>query len=250
MIFLDRILHSSWKPERFPKYPRIKKSEFRSWNEQMFKKYTNERIYYHPNPIIRFIERRRVKQILSELNPIKSSDLILAAGCGEGYIEKQIAKGHLVLVDLSKEAIYRAKENLNERKNVKFVIADLERLPFSSSTFDKIECSEVIEHVYSPENVMRELKRVLKKGGILVASFPNEPLINFLKKILIYLRIFNIFFPNVPKDMTKEWHLHAFELNRFKEIADKIGWKVISAESLPFGFLPIRYVVKCKKVNE
>ena len=45
------------------------------------------------------------------------------------------------------------------------VITDAECLPFPSNLFDRIECDAVLEHVECPEQVIREIKRVLAPGG-------------------------------------------------------------------------------------
>jgi len=45
------------------------------------------------------------------------------------------------------------------------VVADAEQLPFSSSTFQRVECDAVLEHVRNPCKVMREIRRVLAPGG-------------------------------------------------------------------------------------
>lgn len=45
------------------------------------------------------------------------------------------------------------------------VIADATQLPFLDSTFQRIECDAVLEHVRLPETVMKEIGRVLKPGG-------------------------------------------------------------------------------------
>ena len=232
---------------KFPTYPRISKSRFRSWNEEMFIRYNNERVYYNKNPIIRFVERKRVEAIIKFLQPLSSSDQILAAGCGEGYIENKIPIGKITLVDLSKEAIRRAKSNSNRQKDKKFIVADLEHLPFAKSSFDKIECSEVIEHVYSPKSLLSELHRVLKPNGSLVITFPNEPFINLIKKFFIFLRVFHFFFPNVPKNMVEEWHLRSYDLSSFRKDSGHL-WKIENIQGVPFNFSPIRYVVLCKKL--
>jgi len=230
----------------FPFYPRIPKNKFRAWNEVMFIRYNNERVYHHSNPFIRFVERKRVQAIIKLLAPLSPSDRILAAGCGEGYVENFIPTGLITLVDISREAITRAKIASTNLHRKKFLIADLERLPIPSNYFDKIECSEVIEHVYSPANLLKELRRVLKPAGFLVITFPNEPLINSIKKILIRFRLFHLFFPNIPPDMTEEWHLRSYDLVSFQKDSSPY-WKISAVKGIPFDLLPLRYVLKCQK---
>ncbi|HCH59304.1 MAG: 3-demethylubiquinone-9 3-O-methyltransferase [Candidatus Amesbacteria bacterium GW2011_GWA2_47_11b] len=231
---------------KFPIYPNIGKEKFKSWNENMFIKYNNERVYSHPNPIIRFVERVRVSQILHHLSPLKDSDKILAAGCGEGYIEKYFNNGEITLMDISNEAIRRARLALGRKTNFSFINGDLEKIPIPDAFFDKVECSEVIEHVIDPKKMLRELRRVLKPKGLLVITFPNEPLINLLKRILIKFYLFSHFFPNIPNDMTEEWHLRAYNLKRFKEDLCE-GWLIKKIRGIPFDILPIRYLVVCTK---
>lgn len=231
----------------FPQYPRVTTKNFVSWNEEMFKKYNNERVYEHQNPIIRFVERKRVEKILKFLTPVKKTDYILAAGCGEGYIEKKIPSAKVLLVDISKEAIKRSQVSLKKNKRYTFLQANLEKLPMKANTFDKIECSEVIEHVLSPKKILEEFHRVLKVDGILVISYPNEPLINTVKKIFIRLGLFYYLFPNIPKDMTQEWHLRAYNYKQFKSDIEN-NWEILSKNGVPFNIFPLRYVTKCKKV--
>jgi SAM-dependent methyltransferase len=52
---------------------------------------------------------------------------------------------------------------------------DIEKgLEFSDATFDMVFCSEVIEHMVNPENLVKEIYRVLRPEGKLLLSTPNS----------------------------------------------------------------------------
>jgi len=93
---------------------------------------------------------------------------ILDAPCGAGALTSALlAQGHDVLgADLAPEAM----AVLGER----FHPADLNGpLPWSDASFDVLCSVEGIEHLESPFAFLREARRVLKPGGILVATTPN-----------------------------------------------------------------------------
>ncbi|MBI3994304.1 MAG: methyltransferase domain-containing protein [Candidatus Lambdaproteobacteria bacterium] len=51
--------------------------------------------------------------------------------------------------------------------------ADALRLPFGTERFDRVICSEVLEHVPDPRRAIAELGRVLRPGGLMAASVPT-----------------------------------------------------------------------------
>jgi SAM-dependent methyltransferase len=52
-------------------------------------------------------------------------------------------------------------------QNVEFKVADAATLDFGNATFDSVFCHALLQHVDSPLNVLRELRRVLKPGGVI-----------------------------------------------------------------------------------
>jgi ubiquinone/menaquinone biosynthesis C-methylase UbiE len=104
-----------------------------------------------------------------------SGSYILEAGCGVGAQTKIIAPKNpdstFMSVDLSEESIDEARSVIQSLgiKNVEFRQADIYDLPFESETFNGVVVCFVLEHLHSPVKALLELKRVLKKGGALVA---------------------------------------------------------------------------------
>lgn len=74
------------------------------------------------------------------------------------------------------------------------VVAAGEHLPYPDGSFDLITCLDVLEHVASTDEVLREVRRVLKPGGIVLTTIPNRrafrdphyhlPFINWLPRPL------------------------------------------------------------------
>jgi SAM-dependent methyltransferase len=98
---------------------------------------------------------------------------------------------------------------------------DLSDLAFPDETFDVLVITEVLEHIIEFEKITTELMRVVKKGGALIITFPNEVLWTISRFLLGRRPI------RVPD------HINAFNPRMMKEL---IGWEVLSQRSLPFSF--------------
>ncbi|NVM01839.1 MAG: class I SAM-dependent methyltransferase [Candidatus Helarchaeota archaeon] len=101
----------------------------------------------------------------------------LDIGCADGlYVADMVKRGiYAVGIDISTPYIKKAREfskNENlDRKKMEFLIADAENLPFIDKCFNVILCSEVLEHLQSPQNCLREIVRILIND--LIVSVPT-----------------------------------------------------------------------------
>ena len=66
-------------------------------------------------------------------------------------------------IDLSEEMLAVAKSKLPEQ--VKLLLGDSESLPFPDNTFDVVYCNDSFHHYPAPQNVLKEVHRVLKPEG-------------------------------------------------------------------------------------
>lgn len=100
----------------------------------------------------------------------------LDAACGSGYGAAFLAEKvrSVVGVDVNQNAIDYAKARYG-KSNLTFQCADLHReLPFSDKSFDAITSFETLEHIGKQEEMLSELRRVLKPNGILIMSTPDR----------------------------------------------------------------------------
>ncbi len=115
---------------------------------------------------------------------------LLDLGCGEGrhligarFAADVQALGVDLSVDALKTAANRYAETLasfatpgkSDRPDTGIALqqADAGQLPFADATFDRIVCSEVLEHLTDYPAALGEIHRVLKPGGLLAISVPR-----------------------------------------------------------------------------
>jgi ubiquinone/menaquinone biosynthesis C-methylase UbiE len=223
------------------------------WNEEMAQKYDPEAYHLRSNFLIRWIERRRVNEIIKLLE-IDQNDEVLEVGCGAGNVLEKIPSKHLHGLDLSTSLLYKSKNRLLHR-SAALVLANAENLPYLGNIFSKLVCTEVLEHVLDPAKVLNEMTRVTKLDGLIIISIPNEKLIDMVKNLIrnFHLKrwLMNGNRPDdytSPNQMTDEWHLHCFDIHLLQTIIGNT-LEIRATKSIPFKILPLRYVVQCVKRN-
>ena len=219
--------------------------DFRSWNEAMVAKHDPEAYHLRSHWLIRAIERMRVRAILKAIDHQRGVS-VLEVGCGAGNVLEQVREAHLVGIDLSRQMVKRTRERLAGHR-VSVLQADAEFLPFDQNSFEEIMCTEVMEHVRSPEAIIYEMWRVAKPGARVAISIPNEKVINNVKDWIQRLGLrpwFSAGGYEVPERMDDEWHLHVFDLDLItRKLAPRFQVKKIII--LPSPLLPLRFVFSC-----
>ena len=114
---------------------------------------------------------------------LSDGDRILDLGCGEGrhaisaYMVNDVESVGIDLslgdLETTRERFQEFVEPENTNKSLVISVASAESLPFADEAFDKIICSEVLEHIHSYQQVIVEINRVLKTGGIAAISVPR-----------------------------------------------------------------------------
>lgn len=99
---------------------------------------------------------------------------LLDVGCGDCSITTSLSRTLKVEevygVDISELSLSKCSE-----KDIRTYNVDVssEPLPFPDEHFDIVTCLEVIEHLFSPDNCISEIRRVLDKDGLAIFSTPN-----------------------------------------------------------------------------
>jgi ubiquinone/menaquinone biosynthesis C-methylase UbiE len=124
--------------------------------------------------------RQLHKEIAGCLKDIQSKHArVLDAGCGTGHQLHLVRARHpewrLAGIDRSEAMLHVAARKLRE-DNVVLQLGDLSKtLPFNDETFDAVISTNVLYTLPDPQAHLRDLRRILKKGGTLVLVNPWNP---------------------------------------------------------------------------
>ena len=126
----------------------------------------NSRIYN------RFMRKDRAayETMYALIRPAVKGKTVLELATGTGLIAKNIvnAAAHIEATDASPEMIAEAKRD-NRSAKLHFSVQDMFRLPYADGSFDAVIVSNALHIVPQPEKALREIRRVLKDDGVLIA---------------------------------------------------------------------------------
>ena len=148
---------------------------------------------YYENNLKKFLDLNnayqsdRIRSILELYSPNKD-ETILDLGCGWGTFCFALAEQckNIVGVDFSTKSI-EICQKLAIEKNlpaIEFKCADARCTGLARESFDVVICADLVEHLYprAYEDSLKEIKRILKRGGKLIIWTPNRGhLIEMLK---------------------------------------------------------------------
>lgn len=134
-------------------------------------KWTGERLETHVfnDNTIEHLHRYAIAMEFAE------NRVVLDIASGEGYGSNLLAfkAKEVIGVDISIETIKSAKLKYN-RDNLNFRVGDTSRIPIDDNSIDLVVSFETIEHHDKHVEMMEEIKRVLKKDGVLIISSPDK----------------------------------------------------------------------------
>jgi 2-polyprenyl-3-methyl-5-hydroxy-6-metoxy-1,4-benzoquinol methylase len=198
--------------------------------------------YYARSPWpIRLIERERLRIIRSMLGPTRGLD-VAEVGSGGGHVLAQFPEARLTAIDVSQVFLDTARRRL-ERYRASFILGEVDKLDLPEGSFDRIICTEVLEHTRDPEAILRAMARLLRKDGVAVITVPNDPLIDGLKAIVRRTPVGWMLGDRIQWG-GDEYHLHRWTPRAFERLLSR-HFRVTHRRAAPLGALPIRACFRC-----
>lgn len=133
-----------------------------------------ERSYQIDDEFSRAVFARRTGEVCAFLAPhLRAGMRLIDCGCGPGSITvdlaQEIAPGAAIGIDLREHALTHGRELAQERgiANVAFRAASIYQLPYADASFDAAFACAVLQHLAAPLAALKEIRRVLKPGGVI-----------------------------------------------------------------------------------
>ncbi len=196
--------------------------------------------YYRRN--VTYISRTdvrlaRIVDVVAQAAPGSTLDV----ACGRGHLLDRLADRGLVGLhglDVFEDVASPRWE---------YDVADVTgRLPFDDGVFDCVVAGEIIEHVPDPDGLLREIRRVLRPGGLLVLSTPN--MVSWANRVLVPLGVQPLgtetsseialgrFHRVLGQGNMVQGHLKVFTWRALGEILERYGFVVRRRTGVPAFF--------------
>ncbi len=160
---------------------------------------------------------------------------ILDVGCGEGFFAERLAQAgnQVVGVDILPEI--KQRDSL-----LKYFQADLDRgldsviEQIDNRKFDKVLLQDVLEHLRTPEVILRDCARVLKPNGQVVVSVPN------IANITVRLSLLFGKFEYTDRGILDKTHLRFFTQKTARRMLEECGYEI---QHSMMSIVPIELIV-------
>jgi 2-polyprenyl-3-methyl-5-hydroxy-6-metoxy-1,4-benzoquinol methylase len=198
--------------------------------------------YYARAPLpLRLVERRRLAIIRDFVGDADGLE-VAEVGSGGGHVLRMFPRARLTAIDVSGEYLAIAERNL-AGYDVRFLKGEIDKMDLAGVSFDRVICTEVLEHVVDPEAVLGALARLVRPVGVAVVTVPNDPLIMRLKGVVAHRPL---------RWLTRdrfEWggddfHLHRWTPHEFEDLLSR-HLRVVEHRNAPMRLLPLRACFRC-----
>ena len=168
------------------------------------------------------------ENVRNDLIPLIPNDArcILEVGCASGMTGRELKRRNGAFVagiELNANAANAAKDVLDD-----VVHGDIEKitLPYSDNSFDCILFADVLEHLINPLSALIKVRRLLKKGGTVVASIPNVQFHGVIHQLIEGNWTYE------KEGILDETHLRFFTYKEIEKIFSQAGYSIQKVEEV------------------
>ena len=174
--------------------------------------------YFRDNPFDAQSSRRRYEQIF-QLIKLNKPKRILEIGSGGGYAMPIVEKLQSAYFPLDIALVNLKKLSHRPSASVFPVSGDIYNLPYKEGVFDAIILSEVLEHLDTPQEALKEIYRVATAGGHVAISVPYKEVITY--QICVHC--------NQPTPTHA--HFHSFDAQKLAQWTEASGFETVKVKT-------------------
>jgi 2-polyprenyl-3-methyl-5-hydroxy-6-metoxy-1,4-benzoquinol methylase len=170
---------------------------------------------------------------------------VLDVGCGEGFFAERLQQigNRITGIDALPEPERRASFD-------RYIQADLEQgidqaaVELEDAVFDKILLLDILEHLRTPEKLLRRCRSLLKPNGHLVVSVPN------VANISVRLMLLSGYFHYTERGILDKTHVRFFTRRTARELLESNGYRIMEQKmtimplELVLGLSPDHFVMR------
>lgn len=190
------------------------------------------------NILQNYWHNRRFDEVKRLIEPIKGKSLDIGSADGvftKVALDKSGTSG-IVGIEVLKSSVDWANSHWKKYKKMSFRVGDAHKLEFKENSFDAVFAFEVLEHVASPDLVLKEIRRVLNKGGYAIFMVPTDS--------LLFKTLWDYVWTKTRGKIWSDTHIQSFRNGSLIELSKEIGFKVEVDKKFLLGCLQ---VVKVRK---
>lgn len=167
---------------------------------------------------------------------------VAEVGSGGGHVLRMFPGARLTAIDVSDVYLDIAKKNL-AGYDVRFVKGEVDKMSLPPASFDRIICTEVLEHVVDPDAVLGAMAELLRPSGVAVVTVPNDKLIHRLKSVIRRTPVRWLVGGRI------EWggdvyHLHHWTPDEFERMLGR-HLRISEWRYAPLAAIPLRACFRC-----
>jgi 2-polyprenyl-3-methyl-5-hydroxy-6-metoxy-1,4-benzoquinol methylase len=181
---------------------------------------------YYSKSVHYGIGHTRLKRILALAGEV-SGKRILDIGCASGYVGAELIKrgAYVIGTDISEQAIQIAQKRISEA----YVVEVGDILPAGmAADFDIVIMSEILEHIFEPEPMLKKVHTALKPTGSLIITTPN---------FLTWTNRFKFLFGRFKyqeQGMFDFGHIRWFTYSYLLEVLQASGFNIVEEKNIIF----------------
>jgi 2-polyprenyl-3-methyl-5-hydroxy-6-metoxy-1,4-benzoquinol methylase len=210
-------------------------------NDRLALEHSIDDYYARSSWPIRMVERRRLATIRDFVGDPDGLE-IAEVGSGGGHVLRMFPSARLTAIDVSAVYLDIARKNL-AGYDVRFLKGEVSKLDLPAASFDRVVCTEVLEHVVDPNAVLAAIARLLRPSGIAIVTVPNDPLIVRVKKLVRRTPVRWLLDDRIDWG-GDTYHLHRWTPDEFERILAR-HLRVVGRRFAPLPAIPLRACFKC-----